>query len=59
LHGDQLKRAKKEITLELYLNKIEFGNNAYGIEAAAQTYFGTSAINLSVLQSSILAAIPK
>jgi membrane peptidoglycan carboxypeptidase len=45
--------------LELYLNKIEFGNNAYGIEAAAQTYFGTSAINLSVLQSSILAAIPK
>lgn len=59
LHGDQLKRAKKEITLELYLNKIEFWNNAYGIEAAAQTYFGTSAINLSVLQSSILAAIPK
>ncbi len=59
LNGDALKRAKKEITLELYLNKIEFGNNAYGIEAAAQTYFGTSAVNLSVLQSSILAAIPK
>ena len=59
LHWEELKRAKKEITLELYLNKIEFGNNAYGIEAAAQTYFGTSAINLSVLQSSILASIPK
>ena len=59
LHWEELKRAKKEITLELYLNKIEFGNNAYGIEAAAQTYFGTAAINLSVLQSSILASIPK
>ena len=59
LHGEELKRAKKEITLELYLNKIEFGNNAYWIEAAAQTYFGTSAAELSVLQSSILASIPK
>jgi membrane peptidoglycan carboxypeptidase len=34
-----MTRAEKELTLELYLNKIEFGNNSFGIEAAAQTYF--------------------
>lgn len=55
----ELKRAKKEITLELYLNKIEFGNNAYGIEAAAKTYFNTTAKELTVLESSILASLPK
>lgn len=59
LHGDELKRAKKEITLELYLNKVEFWNNAFGIEAAAQTYFAKPASELNVLESSILASIPK
>ena len=59
LHGEELKRAKKEITLELYLNKVEFSNNAFGVEAAAQTYFGKHASELSVLESSILASIPK
>ncbi|MBO4516245.1 transglycosylase domain-containing protein [bacterium] len=54
-----MKRAKKEITLELYLNKVEFSNNAFGVEAAAQTYFGKHASELSVLESSILASIPK
>ena len=59
LHGEELKRAKKEITLELYLNKVEFWNNAFGVEAAAQTYFGKHASELNVLESSILASIPK
>ncbi|NCO32012.1 transglycosylase domain-containing protein [bacterium] len=45
--------------LELYLNKISFGNNAFGIEEAAKTYFSKSAKDLNVLESSILASIPK
>lgn len=49
----------KETTLELYLNYIFLGNNAYGIEAASHTYFGTSANNLGVLESAIIASIPK
>jgi membrane peptidoglycan carboxypeptidase len=49
----------KEKILELYLNKISYGNNAYGIEEAAKTYFGKSAKDLGVLGSAILASIPK
>lgn len=49
----------KEKILELYLNKISFGNNAFGIEEAAKTYFSKSAKDLNVLESSILASIPK
>lgn len=39
----------KEKILELYLNKISFGNNAYGVEEAAKTYFGKSAKDVGVL----------
>jgi len=49
----------KDRTLELYLNYISFGNNAFGVEAASKTYFGKSAIDLTVLESSILASLPK
>jgi membrane peptidoglycan carboxypeptidase len=49
----------KNKTLELYLNYISFGNNAYGIQSASKTYFGIPAKNLSILQSSILASLPK
>jgi penicillin-binding protein 1A len=59
LHQDQLRRKMKETTLELYLNYIFLGNNAYGIEAASQTYFGIPAKNLGVLESAIIASIPK
>ena len=59
LSSSEMTRAEKELTLELYLNKIEFGNNSFWIEAAAQTYFGTHASDLTILQSSILASIPK
>lgn len=59
LSNDELRRKMKETVLELYLNYIFFGNNAYGIEAASKTYFGTSAINLDILQSAIIASIPK
>lgn len=45
--------------MELYSNLIFLGNNAYGIEAAAQTYFKTKAKDLTVLQSAILAGMPQ
>lgn len=49
----------KEKILELYLNKIAFWSNSYGIEQAAQTFFGVPASDLGILESSILASIPK
>lgn len=49
----------KEKILELYLNKISFGNNAYGIEEASKTYFNKSSKDVGVLGSSILASLPK
>ncbi len=44
----------KQQILEMYLNEIYFGKLAYGINAAAQTYFSTSASNLSLVQSAYL-----
>ncbi len=41
------------------MNKISFGNNAYGIEEAAKTYFGKSSKDVGILESSILASLPK
>lgn len=52
------KYSKDEI-LELYLNQIPYGSNAYGIEAAAQTFFGKQAKNLSLAEAALLAALPK
>jgi monofunctional biosynthetic peptidoglycan transglycosylase len=45
----------KRRILELYLNVIEWGDGIYGAEAAARTYFGTSAANLSAEQAALLA----
>lgn len=47
----------KEEILSRYLNVVPFGNHAYGIEAAAQTYFGIPAAQLNVAQSSMLAGM--
>jgi len=47
----------KEEILELYMNRVYFGSGAYGIEAAAQTYFGVSARNLSLGQAAMLVGI--
>lgn len=49
---------KNEI-LELYLNKIFLGNRAYGVEAAAQVYYGKSLKDLSLAQWATIAALPK
>ncbi|MEK7520450.1 MAG: penicillin-binding protein [Patescibacteria group bacterium] len=47
----------KEEIFGLYLNQIPFGSNIYGIEAAAQGFFNTSAADLTLNQAAVLAAI--
>jgi penicillin-binding protein 1A len=49
----------KEWILETYLNQVYFGNHAYGVEAAAQTYFSKSAGELDVPQAALLAGLPQ
>lgn len=49
----------KEEILELYLNKIFLGNRAYGVEAAAQVYYGKSIGELSIAQWAMIAGLPK
>ncbi|AEB47949.1 glycosyl transferase family protein [Micromonospora maris AB-18-032] len=49
----------KDEIMENYLNVIYFGRGAYGIEAAAQTFFGVSAKKLNVAQGAVLAAMIK
>lgn len=49
----------KEKIIELYLNKIAFWSNAFGIEQASQTFFGKSAKEINVLEGSVLASLPK
>lgn len=50
---------KKNEILEHYLNRIPFGNQTFGIEAASQLYFGKSAAELSWAESAFLMALPK
>lgn len=47
----------KNQILELYLNQIYWGHNAYGIEAAAETYFGKSARYLTLAEATLLAGL--
>ncbi|OIO52933.1 hypothetical protein AUJ78_00640 [Candidatus Peregrinibacteria bacterium CG1_02_41_10] len=50
--------SKAEI-LELYLNQIPFGSNAYGVQQAALTFFGKQASELNLVQSAVIASLPK
>ncbi len=52
-------RFSKEKILELYLNWVPFGNNAYGVEQASRRYFASSAKDLTVAQAAVLASIPQ
>lgn len=52
------KFSKTQI-LELYLNRVYFGSGAYGVEAAAQRYFGKSARQVTLAEAALLAAIIK
>ncbi|PJA59800.1 MAG: penicillin-binding protein, partial [Rhodobacterales bacterium CG_4_9_14_3_um_filter_71_31] len=49
----------KDRILELYLNEIFLGQNAYGVAAAAQRYFGATLEDLTLAQAAYLAALPK
>ena len=49
----------KDEILELYVNKIYLGNRAYGIESAAQVYYGKSIRDLSLAQMAMIAGLPK
>jgi penicillin-binding protein 1C len=53
------RRFSKEEILELYLNQIYYGNLAYGVEAAAQTYFDKPASELNLAEASLLAGLPQ
>jgi 1A family penicillin-binding protein len=56
----QVERAyTKDQILEMYLNEIPYGGTAYGIEAAANLYFGKHASDLSLAESSLLAGLPQ
>lgn len=49
----------KEEILSLYLNHMYYGALAYGVEAAAQTYFGKPAVELDLAESALLAGLPQ
>lgn len=49
----------KDEILYLYLNQIYFGSGAYGVEAAARTYFGKHAKDVNLAEAAVLAGLPK
>jgi penicillin-binding protein 1A len=53
------RRYTKQEIVEMYLNTVPFRHNAYGVEAAARTYFGKSADELDVLESATLVGMLK
>jgi penicillin-binding protein 1C len=59
LAAEITRRYSKDEILELYLNEIYYGNLAYGVQAAAETYFGTTADKLTLGQAAFLAGLPQ
>lgn len=59
LSAEMTRRYSKNEILELYLNEFNYGNLAYGIEAAAETYFNTTADQLDLAQAAFLAGLPQ
>lgn len=59
LSAEMTRRYSKNEILELYLNEFNYGNLAYGIEAAAETYFNTTADQLDMAQAAFLAGLPQ
>ena len=53
------RKFSKQQILELYLNRVYFGAGAYGVEAAAQRYFGKSARQVTVAEAALLAGLVK
>jgi penicillin-binding protein 1A len=52
-------RWSKNHILQEYLNQVYFGNHAYGVEAASQTYFSRRSRNLTLTQAALLAGLPQ
>lgn len=59
LAAEITRRYEKDEILELYLNEIYYGNLAYGIQAAAETYFNKSAKDLTLAEAAFLAGLPQ
>ena len=59
LAAEITRRYDKDEILELYLNENYYGNLAYGIEAASETYFGKTADQLTLAEGSFLAGLPQ
>ena len=53
------KKLSKPQILALYMNEIYYGNLAYGVEAASQTYFGKRARELTLAESAVIAGLPQ
>jgi 1A family penicillin-binding protein len=53
------RKFSKDQILKMYFNEIPYGSTAYGIQSAAQTYFGKNAKDLDLAEAAILAALPK
>ncbi|MDW8054658.1 MAG: PBP1A family penicillin-binding protein [Anaerolineae bacterium] len=59
LANELVRRYPRDKILEIYLNENNYANLAYGIEAAAQTYFDKPARDLTLAEASLLAGIPQ
>ncbi|HRW50990.1 MAG TPA: transglycosylase domain-containing protein, partial [Caldilinea sp.] len=59
LAAEITRRYSKDDILELYLNEVYYGNLSYGIDAAAETYFGKEASELTLGEASLLAGLPQ
>lgn len=59
LAAEITRRYSKDEILELYINEIYYGNLAYGVEAASETYFGLTSENLDLAQASFIAGLPQ
>ncbi len=59
LAAELTRRYSKDDILEIYVNNNNYGNLAYGVDAAARTYFGTNAAQLTLSEASFLAGIPQ
>jgi penicillin-binding protein 1A len=53
------RRLTKDDILELYLNRVYLGDQAYGVDAAARRYFGKPATELTLAEAALLAGLPK
>ena len=59
LAAEVSRRYTKREILQIYLNEVNFGNLAYGVEAAAETYFAKKASDLTLAEAALLAGLPQ